>query len=215
MKRYAREHRCGLSELIRDGLEMRLEADTPWHAAGRTRAPDAEVLQEVLHLLEAVLPTLRTQLQATVRETLPEVLQEVLQREASRIAAQGGLTRSYLSEGEEVSGPPVPANARGQTEVLPQQPVSGRRPEVRPRSYLVTLTIRHCQGEVLQRSYLSMRPSTTSASSARAAMPTWTPGNRCAATTWRATAPVPRGGHAGQAGRAAPAGGPDLTRGTR
>lgn len=74
VKRYAREHRCGLSELIRDGLEMRLEADTPWHAAGRARVPDAEVLQEVLHMLEAVLPTLRTQLQATVRETLPEVL---------------------------------------------------------------------------------------------------------------------------------------------
>ena len=46
VKRYAREHRCGLSELSRDGLEMRLEADSPWHAAARTRAPDAEVLQE-------------------------------------------------------------------------------------------------------------------------------------------------------------------------
>ena len=34
VKRYALEHRCGLSELIRDGLEMRLEADTPWHAQG-------------------------------------------------------------------------------------------------------------------------------------------------------------------------------------
>ena len=46
VKRYAREHRCGLSELSRDGLEMRLEADPPWHAAARTRAPDAEDLQE-------------------------------------------------------------------------------------------------------------------------------------------------------------------------
>ena len=66
VKRYALEHRCGLSELIRDGLEMRLEADTPWHAQGRSRAPDAEVLQEVLQ--EA------TSLQAVLGEVLQKVI---------------------------------------------------------------------------------------------------------------------------------------------
>ena len=29
VKRYAREHRCSVSELIRDGLEMRLDTDLP------------------------------------------------------------------------------------------------------------------------------------------------------------------------------------------
>jgi hypothetical protein len=124
VKRYALEHRCGLSELIRDGLEMRLEADTPWHAAARTRTPDAEVLQEVLHLLETVIPTLRTQLLATVRETLPEVLQEVLHRETSRIAAPREVLQEVLPHGAEaVSIPP----AGGKTEVIPQQPAPARR----------------------------------------------------------------------------------------
>ena len=44
VKRYAKEHRCAVSELIRDGLEMRLEADLPWHTPGRSRDADGEVV---------------------------------------------------------------------------------------------------------------------------------------------------------------------------
>ena len=84
VKRYAREHRCAVSELIRDGLEMRLDTDLPWHAPGASRDAESEVLPEVLHALEALTPMLRALVQDTVRETMTEVLHEVLHREASR-----------------------------------------------------------------------------------------------------------------------------------
>ena len=73
VKRYAREHRCAVSELIRDGLEMRLNTDLPWHAPGVSRNADGEVLPEVLHTLESLTPMLRALVQGTVRETMSEV----------------------------------------------------------------------------------------------------------------------------------------------
>ncbi|HEY5868433.1 MAG TPA: hypothetical protein VI542_23215 [Candidatus Tectomicrobia bacterium] len=80
VRRYAREHRCAVSELIRDGLEMRLEEGSPRQAHGDSRTPDGEVLHEVLHALEALTPLLRSQLQDTVRATMAEVLHEVIHK---------------------------------------------------------------------------------------------------------------------------------------
>ena len=87
VKRYASEHRSTISELIRDGLEMRLDTDLPWHATGTRRDAAPEVLPEVLHAIGALTPMLRTLVEDTVRVTLSEVLHEVLHRETSRHAA--------------------------------------------------------------------------------------------------------------------------------
>jgi hypothetical protein len=51
VKQYASVHRCTVSELIRDGLEMRLEADIPGRSTGHpgeTGEHEDEVLHEVL-----------------------------------------------------------------------------------------------------------------------------------------------------------------------
>jgi hypothetical protein len=123
VKRYASEHRCTISELIRDGLEMRLETDLPWHAPGDRRDAAPEVVPEVLHALEALTPMLRTLVQDTVRESLSEVLPEVL-------PSDGAVLHEALPYGDQVlhghtstlQVPSEPKNG-GMTEVIPQEEV--------------------------------------------------------------------------------------------
>jgi hypothetical protein len=88
VKRYAQVHRCTVSELIRDGLEMRLEAvDVPGRS---TRHPGEtgdsvfpEVLQGITEVLQAV-KALSPMGQAAIRQTMSEVLHEVLPEYVSR-----------------------------------------------------------------------------------------------------------------------------------
>jgi hypothetical protein len=133
-KRYAGIHRLSVSELIRDGLEMRLEAgDVPGRGAPQRPTPEAEVLHEVL----------RDALPQAVREVLPAVIHEVLQTLAPRITAQfqeiirktvaevlHGKTSLPTTETQgltEVIPPfplPVPQTMEGMTTVLPLMPIS-------------------------------------------------------------------------------------------
>ena len=48
VKAYASQHRCTVSELIRDGLEMRLEAEVPGRSTGHSRDTGGEVIHEVI-----------------------------------------------------------------------------------------------------------------------------------------------------------------------
>lgn len=103
-KRYATQHRCSVSELIRDGLEMRLESgDVPGRTTGE---PGEEVLHEVLHGITEVLHTLKA-LSPAVRQTMSDVLHEVLPR--------------YLPRSQEHQG--------GMTEVLPHDATTARDDE--------------------------------------------------------------------------------------
>ena len=79
VKQYASQHRCSVSELIRDGLEMRLEAgEVPGRSTGSSTEHGEEVLHEVLQVLPEVLhtlsPMLLAQIQDTIRTTVTEVL---------------------------------------------------------------------------------------------------------------------------------------------
>jgi hypothetical protein len=150
VKRYAREHRCTVSELIRDGLEMRLDTDLPWHAPGDSRSTDGEVLPEVLHTMEALKPMLRALVQDTVRTTMTEVLQEVSHRETNLHTGESEVLPEVLPYGDQVlhghtsalqAAAALPNGGmteviQGHTEVLPQQPavstVHGGMTEVVP-----------------------------------------------------------------------------------
>ena len=79
VKQYASQHRCTVSELIRDGLEMRLEAGgVPGRSTDSSPDHGEEVLHEVVHVLPEVLhtlsPMLLAQIQDTIRTTVTEVL---------------------------------------------------------------------------------------------------------------------------------------------
>jgi len=134
VKRYAREHRCTISELIRDGLEMRLETDLPWHAPGQSPHAKSEVLPEVLPDLEALTPMLRVLVQDTVRATMAEVLHEVLPYSdqvlpghTSTLQAPSGSPKGGMTE--------VFRKARrGMTTVIPSPEAKrrGRPPVLRP-----------------------------------------------------------------------------------
>jgi hypothetical protein len=84
VKRYAQVHRCTVSELIRDGLEMRLEAEVPGRATGHPGETGDEVLHEVLQAITALSPMV----QAAVRQTITEALHEVLPKYGSRPQGQ-------------------------------------------------------------------------------------------------------------------------------
>jgi hypothetical protein len=71
VKQYASVHRCSVSELIREGLEMRLDAHVPGRSSDLRRAAGEEGMTEVLQVLGTLSPMLR----AAVRETITEVLQ--------------------------------------------------------------------------------------------------------------------------------------------
>jgi hypothetical protein len=89
-KRYAGIHRLSVSELVRAGLEMRLEeGDVPGRTTGKPGEPGEEVLHEVLQVVTALSPML----QAAVRQTIAEVLHEVLPRKSiAHTPAPEGLT---------------------------------------------------------------------------------------------------------------------------
>lgn len=78
VKQYASRHRCSVSELIREGLEMRLEADVPGRSRDSRGDAGGEVLQEVLQAVHALAPRGHTALAGTIRQTITEVLREVL-----------------------------------------------------------------------------------------------------------------------------------------
>jgi len=149
VKRYAREHRCTISELIRDGLEMRLETDLPWHAPGQSPHAKSEVLPEVLPDLEALTPMLRVLVQDTVRATMAEVLHEVLPYsdqvlpghtstlQAPSGSPKGGMTEVFRKARRGMTtvipspAPTVLAGSKGLTEVLPPSEAKHRgRPPV-------------------------------------------------------------------------------------
>ena len=112
VKRYAREHRCSVSELIRDGLEMRLDTDLPWHAPGDSHGAESEVLPEVIHGLDALTPILHALVRETVRATMSEVLQEVLHRETSRQAVIPEVLQEVVPDGFEVLPEVLPSDAQ-------------------------------------------------------------------------------------------------------
>jgi hypothetical protein len=77
-KRYAGIHRLSVSELVRDGLEMRLEeGDVPGRTTGKPGEPGEEVLHEVLpHSIKGhteVLPR-KSAAHTPAQEGLTEVL---------------------------------------------------------------------------------------------------------------------------------------------
>lgn len=114
VKRYAGVHRCSVSELIREGLEMRLDADVPGRSADSRRDSGDEVLHQVLHTLHTLSPMLRAAVQGTVRETVTEVLHEVLP-----LSTRAQHTPEKALQGH-ISAPKGRATTRrGITEVLP------------------------------------------------------------------------------------------------
>ena len=121
VKQYATQHRCTVSELIRDGLEMRLEAgEVPGRPpSGHGRDEGGEVIHEVLHTLKALSPMPHT---ATLRQTLSEVLHEVLPLYLRKQQeSQEGHTE-VLQGMTTVLPPHAPAQGgarNGMTEVLP------------------------------------------------------------------------------------------------
>jgi hypothetical protein len=133
VKRSASLHRCTVSELIRDGLEMRLEAEIPGRSTGHhgdTGEHGNEVLREVLQAIQALLPMG----QAAIRQTISEVLHEVLPQYVGRQQGQQqGIT-------EVIPIVPTilrPATEDGHTEVLPghtelPQPDTQSMPAVLP-----------------------------------------------------------------------------------
>jgi hypothetical protein len=84
VKRYASLHRCTVSELIREGLEMRLEAgEVPGRVAPARHTPDAEVIHEVIQkVILDVLPLLTVQLPDLIRLIAAEVIPEVIHHQA-------------------------------------------------------------------------------------------------------------------------------------
>jgi hypothetical protein len=115
VKRYAGVHRCSVSELIREGLEMRLDADVPGRSADSRRDSGGEVLHEVLHTLHTLSPMLRAAVQGTVRETVTEVLHEVLSRSTRVQQAPEKVLQGHTSEPQGRA-----TTRRGITEVLSQ-----------------------------------------------------------------------------------------------
>lgn len=120
VKQYASQHRCTVSELVRDGLEMRLEAeDVPGRSTGHSRDDGGEVIHEVLHTLKALSPMPHA---ATLRQTITEVLHEVLPLYLSR-QQEGQEGHTEVLQGMTTVLPPhVPVQGRarnGMTEVLP------------------------------------------------------------------------------------------------
>jgi len=115
VKRYAGVHRCSVSELIRDGLEMRLESgDVPGRSTGRS-TDHGDAGKEVLHSVLQAIKALSPMGQAEVRQTITEVLHEVLPHYVSSQKPQReGHTEVLPSEGHA-----APQSRSGMTEVLP------------------------------------------------------------------------------------------------
>lgn len=137
VKQYASQHRCSVSELVRDGLQMRLEAgEVPGRSTGHHGEPGEKVLHEVLQGITEVLQAVKALApmgQAAVRQTITEVLHEVLPRYISRQQAE--------KEGHTEVLPLVPTilqpateegmteGIQGHTEVLPLQTAPTGRQE--------------------------------------------------------------------------------------
>jgi hypothetical protein len=81
VQHYASQHRCSISALIREGLELRLETDVPGrgqgHASGEV-LPLLHGLQHTLNALQNELPGLQRTLQRTIHSALREAVQDVL-----------------------------------------------------------------------------------------------------------------------------------------
>jgi hypothetical protein len=124
VKRYAGIHRCTVSELIRDGLEMRLEAgDVPGRSTRHPGEPGDEVLHEVLQAIKALTPMG----QAAIRQTMSEVLHEVLPKYVSRQQGQQAGYTEVLQGITEVlplvpALTPAPQLTEGHTTVIPMVP---------------------------------------------------------------------------------------------
>ena len=99
LKRYAAQHRCTVSELIRDGVEMRLgTGDIPGRSPG-SRDDMGAVMHEVL---QAITPMVRAWIEDAVQAACSEVIQ--------------GMTQGFPS-------PPYPGtpDLEEHTEVRPQK----------------------------------------------------------------------------------------------
>lgn len=144
VKRYASEHRCTISELIRDGLEMRLDTDLPWHAPGRSPDTVKEVLHEVLPYGNQVLPGHTSALQAAPGGGRTEVVQGHTEVIPSRSTARS--TRRGMTEVLPAPGAPVLARSKGMTEVVPLSAPKqrGRKPVLRPG--ILALLGEHIEG---------------------------------------------------------------------
>jgi hypothetical protein len=77
VKQYASQHRCSVSELIREGLEMRLDAQVPGRSHTSSSDPGGEVFHEVVQTLHTLASMLQAAVHGTVRETVTEVFHEV------------------------------------------------------------------------------------------------------------------------------------------
>ena len=85
VERYGRMHRYNVSELIREGLELRLEAGvpgrSPWSAPPDPEEPIAPEVQQALEVL----------MRAAVREELAAVLQPALDRDPGATRTRQGV----------------------------------------------------------------------------------------------------------------------------
>lgn len=106
VKQYASQHRCTVSELIRDGLEMRLEAgEVPGRSTLRSADHGEEVIHEVLQIIPEVIqrisPMLLAQFQDTIRTTVTEVfhgMTEILPGHTSTPQAHAPITEQGITE---------------------------------------------------------------------------------------------------------------------
>lgn len=126
VKQYAALHRCSVSELIRDGLEMRLESgEVPGRSTGPHGETGDEVLHEVLQAVKALAPMPHAALEGTIRQTITEVLHEVLPIYVSRQEEhREGMTEVLqgITEVIPYETPSTAPTGKGITEVIPLVP---------------------------------------------------------------------------------------------
>lgn len=109
VKSHASHHRCSVSELIREGLEMRLESgDVPGRSTGSSRDAKEEVLREGLLILPEVLPSLSSMLLAQMRDTIRTTLTEVSPGHTRAPQPQTSITEEGPTEVLHTPDAPVP-----------------------------------------------------------------------------------------------------------
>lgn len=122
VQQYASQHRCRVSELLREGLEMRLDSDVPDRSHGRSRDPGGEGVHEVLQVLNTMGP----RLQAVVRETITEVVHKVLPRRVSTQQPNRKGNTSVIPSATPVSPPTRQGITKGvHTDTIEAAHVSG------------------------------------------------------------------------------------------
>ena len=134
VKQYASQHRCTVSELIRDGLEMRLEAgEVPGRSTGHSRDAGGEVIHEVIQVLPEVLHTLSPMLMAQIQDTIRTTVTEVLQGMTEVLPGHTSLPQPHTQGMPAVlpfETPSAASTGGGVTEVVPIEPTLTPAPQM-------------------------------------------------------------------------------------